>query len=178
MLASLNGQPAYVTGRRWDILAWNRAAAAVFGDYRRLEGDARNVMHLLFADPAHRAILTDWPSVSAVALAMFRADYARYRGDPDFERLIAKLNAASPEFRALWPLQEIVGLLAGHKRIDHPTAGRMVFEYMTFVAGDVGLLRLAVFTPLAEEDTERKLAALLRRADDPRRAPKPIQTPA
>src|SRR5579872_1919297 len=30
MLASLTMQPAYVLGRRWDILAWNPAAAALF----------------------------------------------------------------------------------------------------------------------------------------------------
>ena len=65
MLDSLNGQPAYITGRRWDILAWNCAAAAVFGDYARLEGDARNIMHLMFANPAHRAMLTDWPNLAA-----------------------------------------------------------------------------------------------------------------
>src|SRR5882672_660204 len=36
MLDSLADQPAYVIGRRWDVLAWNRAAAAVFGDYGAL----------------------------------------------------------------------------------------------------------------------------------------------
>src|SRR5277367_3361361 len=60
MLASLGGQPAYVIGRRWDILAWNRAAAAVFGDYARLEGDERNIMYLLFVDRSHRKLLLDW----------------------------------------------------------------------------------------------------------------------
>ncbi|MBV1810091.1 hypothetical protein [Pseudomonas viridiflava] len=53
MLKSLTGQPAYVIGRRWDILAWNRAAEVVYGDYARLEGDERNVLHLVFADAAH-----------------------------------------------------------------------------------------------------------------------------
>ncbi len=54
MLSSLTNQAAYVTGRRWDVLAWNAAAKAVFGDYGTLEGDARNIMHMVFADPAHR----------------------------------------------------------------------------------------------------------------------------
>jgi transcriptional regulator with XRE-family HTH domain len=123
MLASLRGQPSYVTGRRWDILAWNRAAAAVFGDYARLEGDACNIMHLMFANAAHRAMLADWPALAAVTLAMFRADYAPYRGDAEFERLIATPRAASPELREWWPRQEIAGHLSGHKRIDHPVAG-------------------------------------------------------
>jgi len=165
MLASLGGQPAYVIGRRWDILAWNRAAAAVFGDYARLEGDARNIMHLMFANPAHRAMLADWPSLAAVTLAMFRADYAPYRGDADFERLIASLRAASPEFREWWPRQEIAGHLSGHKRIDHPAAGRMLFEYTSFAVSGAEGLRLAVYTPVAEGDTDRKLAGLMREPD-------------
>ncbi len=32
LLDSLN-QPAYVTGRRWDVLAWNAAAAEIFTDF-------------------------------------------------------------------------------------------------------------------------------------------------
>jgi transcriptional regulator with XRE-family HTH domain len=44
MLDSLTGQPAYVLGRRWDILAWNRAADAVYGSYERLQGEERNTL--------------------------------------------------------------------------------------------------------------------------------------
>ena len=165
LLASLTRQPAYVTGRRWDILAWNCAAAAVFGDYARLEGDARNIMHLMFANPAHRAMLADWPSLAAVTLAMFRADYAPYRGDADFERLIANLRAVSAEFREWWPRQEIAGHLSGHKRVDHPVAGRMLFEYTSFAVSTAEGLRLAVYTPVPESDTERRLAGLMRQAD-------------
>jgi hypothetical protein len=84
-------------------LAWNRAAAAVFGDYARLEGGARNIMHLMSGNLAHGVMLARWPSLAAAALGMFRADSAPYRGDPDFERLISKLAAASGEFREGWP---------------------------------------------------------------------------
>jgi transcriptional regulator with XRE-family HTH domain len=169
MLDSLERQPALVSGRRWDILAWNRAAEAVFGDYRRLEGDARNIMHFVFVDPVHRAMLADWRNIAATTLAMFRADYALYRGDPDFERLIAKLKAASAEFREWWPGQDVLPPLPGHKRILHPTAGRMAFEYTTFVVANTAGLRLAVYTPLAEEATERKLSALMGVYDETKR---------
>ena len=97
MLDSLNAQAAFVLGRRWDVLAWNRAAEVVYGPYERLEGDERNMLHLVFADPDHRRLLADWRSRSP-SLAMFRADSARYAGDPDFERLVARLLRLSPEF--------------------------------------------------------------------------------
>ena len=87
MLQSLVLQPAYVVGRRWDVLAWNPAAVAVFGDYGLLEGDARNIVHMVFASPHHRRLLVDWEELARVVLASFRAESAKYVGDPDFDRL-------------------------------------------------------------------------------------------
>jgi len=162
LLDSMAGQPSYVVGRRWDVLAWNRAAAAVFGDYGRLRGDERNTMHLVFADPAHRRLLVDWEAVARASLAMFRADSARYAGDPDFARLIEKLAAASAEFRAWWPKYEVIRPLGGVKRLDHPQAKRLSFEYASLAVGEPPDMRLVVFTPLAEDDTAAKLERLLR----------------
>lgn len=161
MLDSLTGQPAYVLGRRWDILAWNAAADAVFGPYARLEGDERNTLHLLFADPAHRRLLTDWEAVARASLAMFRADSARFAGDAGFERLVARLTRESEAFAAWWPRREVARPLSGHKRIDHPRAGRMVFEYSSFGVGDAPDMKLIVFTPLEDEGSVAKLERLL-----------------
>ncbi len=35
-------QPAYLTGQRWDILAWNDATVALFGDFGQLALEDRN----------------------------------------------------------------------------------------------------------------------------------------
>ena len=163
MLDSLTRQPAYVLGRRWDILAWNRAAAILFGDYEKLVGDERNIMHLVFADKAHRKLLIDWDELAPTVLAMFRADSARYAGDPEFERLIAKLMQASAEFRQWWSRQDVLRSLAGHKRIRHGVAGRMTFEFTSFAVTDQADMKLTVYTPLAADRTTDKLDALLSR---------------
>jgi transcriptional regulator with XRE-family HTH domain len=161
MLESLTSQPAYVLGRRWDVLAWNRAAELLFGDYGELDGDSRNIMHIVFANRAHRKLLVDWDEVARTSLAMFRADSARYAGDPDFERLIGSLKRVSPEFRELWPRQDVLRSLSSHKRIRHPVAGRMTFENTVFaVTGDADM-KLIVYTPLDKDRTAEKLAALL-----------------
>jgi len=162
MLDSLTGQPAYVLGRRWDILAWNRAAAMLFGDYAALEGDRRNIMHMLFADHQHRRLLVDWDILAPTTLAMFRADSARYAGDPDFERLIEALARSSAEFRDWWPKHDVLRQLASQKRIEHPISGRMVFEYTSFAVTDRSDMRLIVYTPLEEEQTDQKLRQLLK----------------
>ena len=164
MLDSLTGQPALVLGRRWDILAWNRAADVVYGPYSRLDGDERNMLHLVFADPDHRRLLVDWEAVAKSAIATFRSDFARYAGDAGFERLMALLARVSPEFAAWWPLREVAEPLAGRKRLNHPAAGRMEFEYSSFSIGDQPDMKLIVFTPLEEDGTARKLARLLAKA--------------
>jgi transcriptional regulator with XRE-family HTH domain len=161
MLANLTHQPAYVLGRRWDVLAWNRAAVKLFGDYAMLDRDERNIMHRLFADPAHRRLLVEWEAVARVSLAMFRADSARFAGDPDFERLIALLKAESKEFRDWWSRHEVVTPLSGIKRIDHPATGRMSFEYTGLNLASQPDIKLIVYTPLDEDDTGSKLAELL-----------------
>jgi transcriptional regulator with XRE-family HTH domain len=161
-LASLATQPAYVMGRRWDVLAWNRAAEVVFGDYSLLEGDARNIMHLIFTNRLHHDLLVDWEELARAALGLFRAESARYIGDPDFERLIVALTKASQQFRAWWPQRDVLRRLSGVKKIRHPIIGALAFEHMSFSIDDGSDMKLIVYTPLAEEDSVAKMARLLR----------------
>lgn len=161
MLQSLVLQPAYVVGRRWDVLAWNPAAVAVFGDYGLLEGDARNIVHMVFTSPHHRHLLVDWEQLARTVLASFRAASARYVGDPDFERLIELMTRSSPEFRAWWPQRDVAHRLSGVKHVRHPSAGAMTFEHMSLSIGDGSDMKLIVYTPLAEQNSIAKLQALL-----------------
>ena len=70
MLQSLVLQPAYVVGRRWDVLAWNPAAVAVFGDYGLLE-DARNIVH--WSSQSAPAAAGRLGELARIVLASFRA---------------------------------------------------------------------------------------------------------
>ena len=47
LVESLN-QPAYITGRRWDVLAWNKAAADIFA-FDRLAEEDRNILICVLA---------------------------------------------------------------------------------------------------------------------------------
>src|SRR5436305_4670952 len=125
------------------------------------------MLHLVFADQDHRRLLVDWEAVVKNAIAMFRADCARHAGDPDFDRLTARLTRLSPEFARWWPKREVAQPLAGRKRIDHPTAGRMEFEYSSFGVGDQPDMKLIVFTPLEADGTAKKLNALVRGSTSP-----------
>ena len=161
MLDNLRDQPTYITGRRWDILAWNRPAAALFGDYASLPPEERNLLRMVFANPAHRALLAEWDSLARAALAMFRADYGRHAGDPAFEQLVESLLRDSEDFRVWWPRREVLEPLSGIKLLNHPRLGRMRFEYSSFALLDGSERRLTLYTPLPDDDSAAKLAALL-----------------
>lgn len=162
MLHALTDQPAYILGRRWDVLCWNRAAEVVFGDYSKLAGDERNSLYMLFSDPDHRRLLVDWRELAAIAVGMFRAENAGRAGDPDYDRLVGLLSARSPEFREFWQKHEVSRYTTIHKRIRHPEAGQMVFEYNSFTADDQSGAKLVVYTPLEQEHTQEKMKELLR----------------
>ena len=106
--------------------------------------------------------LVDWEDLARVALGRFRAESPRYIGDPDFERLIAALTAASPEFCAWWPERDVHRQLSGIKKMRHPKAGAMTFEHMSFSIDDGSDMKLVVYTPLPAENSVAKLEGLMR----------------
>ncbi|UTH73805.1 helix-turn-helix transcriptional regulator [Chromobacterium sp. IIBBL 290-4] len=160
MLDQMGRQAAYITGRRWDVLAWNRNAAALFCDYGQLPRERRNLMRLVFTDAAHKRLLLDWETLARSALAMFRADFARYAGDESFAKLIHDISSQSEDFRRWWPLHEVLAPLSHIKRIRHPDAGDLSFEYCSFALMDGSDRRLTIYTPVDEDGSADKLARL------------------
>jgi transcriptional regulator with XRE-family HTH domain len=154
MLNSLPN-PAYVKTARWDVAAWNPAAAAMFGNYALVPPDQRNTLWLAFTDPHYRHMMVDWAEDVRRMLAKFRLDYGRAGDDPGFEELIDKLEEASPEFHQWWPRQDVSGRGEGVKRFRHAKIGEIEFEHTAFIVEGTPDLRLVVYTPVSEEDARR-----------------------
>ncbi|HEX4280118.1 MAG TPA: helix-turn-helix transcriptional regulator [Solirubrobacteraceae bacterium] len=155
--------PAYLLGRRWDYLAWNRSFEAVFGWEPGPDPLTRNHVWLWFMDPSRRSLCSgDWAASARLLVAKFRGDSAKNIGDPAFEELISVLNGSSPEFRKLWKRHEVAGSGDGHKELTHPVAGPLAFDHAVFHHGESGEQRLILYTPSCEHDTRAKLARLLR----------------
>ncbi len=161
VVENLGANPAFILGRRWDYLAWNRATNAILFGLDRIPRATRNHVWLHFMDPARREIFTDWERSSRLLVAKFRADTARYLGDPSFEQLIHALRQSSPEFCKEWKRHEVAGAGPSRKEIHHPDEGLLVFEHAVFNPAEAPDQRLVLYTPLAEHDTSAKLARLL-----------------
>lgn len=150
VLDDLNPSPAYVLGRRYDYLAWNKAADGLFAISDTLLDTsspyARNMVWRLFTSPTTRE-RPNWEMVARATLAEFRTANARYPGDPWFEELIEELKQVSPEFCQWWPHHDVRSALDGHKVIKHPTLGSLEFEHLTLQVLTDPDIRIMIYTP-------------------------------
>jgi transcriptional regulator with XRE-family HTH domain len=166
LIENLGPNPAYLLGRRWDYLAWNRAFEVVFGWGPGEDPLSRNQVWLTFMEPSRRKLFSDWEQGARLLVARFRADSAKHIGDPGFEELIEALRSASPEFRKWWNRHEVAGSGEGRKQFHHPTVGRLVFEHAVFRHAEFGEQRLILYSPACEHDTPAKLARLMESEDE------------
>jgi transcriptional regulator with XRE-family HTH domain len=167
LVENLGPGPAYLLGRRWDYLAWNKSFERVFSWEPGTDPLSRNHVWQWFMDPGRRTLCSgDWSASARLLVAKFRADSARNIGDPVFEELILALQSASPEFRKLWKRHEVAGSGDGHKELIHPLVGPLAFDHAVFRHGEAGDLRLILYTPSCEHDTRAKLEQLLESDED------------
>ncbi len=143
------GQPAYVTGRRWDVLAWNAAADAIFG-FGRLRADERNILLCMLTRDEGRALFGEgWVEEGRRMVAQFRATQDLWAGDPAFVALLDALRRGCPEFAGWWSDHHIRSGGSGRKRLHHPEQGMLEFDYATFQSNDDPALKLSIYTPAA-----------------------------
>jgi transcriptional regulator with XRE-family HTH domain len=164
LIENLGSSPACILGRRWDLLTWNDAHAVVFSDPLRLPPERRNLIWATFMEPARRTLFTDWAEGAQQVVARFRADSARYVGDPEFDDLIDELKRGSTDFARWWKRHEVVRSGIGRKLLLHPTAGKMAFEHAVFKLEESPEQRLVLYTPLSDDDTAAKVQSLLARS--------------
>ena len=147
MVEGLNS-PAYITGRRWDLLVWNAAAEETFGFSRFGESDRNVLLHML-TDPATRKLFgASWADEAKRMVAQFRVTYDVWAGDGAFAGLLEQLRERSPEFIAWWEAHEVRGTASGRKTLNHPKKGLLQFEYSSFQANDDPGLKLVIYTPV------------------------------
>ncbi|AOR32425.1 transcriptional regulator [Streptomyces fodineus] len=132
LLDTMDGVPAYVVGRRSEILAWNRMAAALFGDWAELPAAERNWARLVFLRPEYRELFLDWEQKAIDIVCALRMDAGCYPDDPRLSALVGELSVKSEEFRRLWATHDVKEKNHGVKRLHHPLVGDLSLHYESF----------------------------------------------
>jgi transcriptional regulator with XRE-family HTH domain len=99
--------PAYCTDAFTSVLAWNAAACEVFGDYARWPAEERNLLNLLFTEPAFGERLVDRDEYAQRVVRTFRSRSDTYLSDPVAIEMVATLSRRSSAFRALWETHDL-----------------------------------------------------------------------
>ena len=163
VLDALDPSPALIRTAIWNVVAWNRAATVMLGDYGSLPPHQRNVLRIIFLDPRARAVQYDWESVARHVVGAFRVDAARAGAAAEVEPLVDELCRLSPEFKAMWREHDVPGIRSeAVKHIRHPVLGPLAFEYSAFAVDGRTDLSMVVYNPATPADAER-IASLLER---------------
>lgn len=155
VLDTLHPSPALIRTATWDVVAWNRAAAAVLVDYGALAPQERNVLRMMFLDPRARALQYDWESVARFVVGAFRVDVARAGATDAVTGLVDELCRLSPEFDAMWRDNSVHAHGEAVKRIEHPVIGPFSFEYSAFAVDGRTDLSLVVYNPATQADRDK-----------------------
>jgi len=155
VLDALDHSPALIKTSTWDVVAWNRAAAVVLNDYSALPADKRNILRMIFLDRRVREAQYDWDSVARFVVGAFRADAARSGATAQVAALVEELCAQSAEFAQMWRDNDVRSYGEGVKRLRHPIAGEIAFEYSAFAVDGRPDLAMVVYNPATSEDMAR-----------------------
>ncbi len=145
LLDALEWCPAYLRTPAWDVLAWNTAAIAVFGDYTGTPKHERNLLTMHFLEPRLRDRNPQWAEVAAALVASFRQEMTRFGAVGEAATVAAALSERSVEFRALWERHDIEVPMDPVKTVAHPEHGAITFEASTLRLEGPGNLSLVVF---------------------------------
>lgn len=161
LLNRLDDTPATVISDIGDVLVQNEMSLILQGDARQRTGLDANLNWGWFTDPQRTGVYSESERaiMSRNHVADLRATAARRAGDPDVEKLIAALTAASEEFTGLWEQHEVAVRRHNVKRVVHPEVGQvdLICETLLTPRADQ---RLLVFLPQPGTDAREKLDLL------------------
>ena len=161
VLDAIIDAPAWVRNARFDHLAHNQMARALYSpalaDPRRPANSAR----FIYLDPAAQDFFVDWERAADDIAAMLRSEAGRHPHDQKLQDLIGELSTRSEDFRRRWAAHDVRFHRTGVKQLHHPVVGEMElsFEAMTLSSDpDLTLLVYAAAPDTPSADALRMLA--------------------
>lgn len=160
LVDSLLPNPAQLMLPTADLITWNRAYSLLFVDPSTLPEEDRNALQIQVMCPEVRHRLVNWEAETQLVVGRFRAEAAKYPGDPQFGRVIDRLTNESDTFRSIWERHEVQGFEDRVKTIEHPDVGSVRVRVVKLRPLDNPHLMLLVHMLVDDESRERVTRSL------------------
>ncbi|GAA1024113.1 MULTISPECIES: helix-turn-helix transcriptional regulator [Amycolatopsis] len=182
VLAAITDAPAWICNGRYDVLATNPLARALYSPVLADPRRPANTARFVYLDPdAARAFFVDYDRVARDVAAKLRMEAGRNPHDEELIALVGELSTRSELFRRQWASQDVRLHRSGPKRLHHPVVGQLDLDVESMdLPSEPGLI-LNVYTAPAGTATADGLALLASWAAsqeelDPADKPAPLGT--
>ncbi|SNQ49962.1 Transcriptional regulator, XRE family [Frankia canadensis] len=166
VLNAVRDMPAFVLGRRTDILAWNRLGHALIAPHLDFDapsrgGAARPTMaRLIVLDTYTRDLYVHWRRKLEDLVSYLRLVSAQHPDDAALTSLIGELCVKSEDFSSVWARHGVRDCGPGIREYRHPLVGELTFtEEIMRLQDDPGQ-RLVVLATEPGSPTAERLALL------------------
>ncbi|TRW78563.1 helix-turn-helix transcriptional regulator [Mycolicibacterium sp. 018/SC-01/001] len=161
VLDAITDAPAWIRNCRFDVLAMNRLARALYSPILVDSRRPANIARFVYLQPdAARALFVDYDQIVRDVAAKLRMEAGRTPHDEDLSALIGELATRSEPFRQRWASHDVRVLRTGRKRLNHPVVGRLDLDYESMHLASEQELHLNVYTAPAGTAAADGLAVL------------------
>lgn len=141
LLAAMDTVPALVTGRRADVLAWNRLGHALFAGHLDPQSPERaasrpNMAAAVFLDEQVRDLYEDWPAKARAVVGNLRGVAGRHPDDALLAALIGELSMTSDDFAAIWADHRVQPCDIAVYAMRHPLVGPLTVTQQSLRIAD------------------------------------------
>lgn len=160
LLDSFTEHPAFIRGRRTEVLGMNRLAASLLTDFLAKPVRHRSLIRWVFMDPEAKQRYADWEQVASSMVGTLRLDAGRHPHDPLLAQLVGELSMNSTQFRTWWAGHRVVERRDGAKRFNHPELGFLEVNYEALDVAEEQDQTMFIYTTQPGSESEAKLRAL------------------
>ncbi|MCR6486162.1 helix-turn-helix transcriptional regulator [Amycolatopsis sp. OK19-0408] len=161
VLDAITDAPAWICNGRYDVLAVNQLARALYSPLLANPRRPANTARFVYLDPeAARAFFVDYDRIAGDVAGKLRMEAGRNPHDEELIALVGELSTRSELFRRRWASQDVRLHRSGRKRLHHPVVGRLELDVESMeLSAEPGLL-MNVYTAPADTAAADGLALL------------------
>ncbi|MEU8955485.1 helix-turn-helix transcriptional regulator [Streptomyces sp. NPDC048518] len=161
VLDAISDAPAWISDGRYDVLAMNQLARALYSPMLADPRRPANTARFVYLNPeAARDFFVDYDRITGDVAAKLRMEAGRNPHDEGLIALVGELSTRSELFRQRWASQDVRLHRSGRKRLRHPIVGRLDLDVESLELPAEPGLHLIVYTAPAGAPTADNLALL------------------